>query len=379
MRGSPVTDVVVVGAGIVGASVAYHAARAGAAVLLIDRSRPASGVTGDSFAWVRGPSAENARDGSTPLRRTALEDWARLEREVPGVVVRWSGSLAWGEEALSETDKLGADERLAGADEIRRLEPNLRVALREAIWRPRDGAVDPVAVTNALIDAARRHGAQVRLGESVRGLRTKDAAVVGVDTSTGTFRSRTVVLAAGVEVPTLCAAVGVDLPIAASPAVLMRFDASPGLLRRLLHCPWGDFRQTKDGMLLAAAGTAKKDELQRNAHATLQRLKNMLSGAGDIQLSDVRVGARPMPVDGLPIVGSLPAHPGGYIAVMHSAVTLAPTAGRLVADEVIDGLELEQLQGVRPHRFATATARASSYEPPVPVLRRGTERARREG
>ena len=159
----------------------------------------------------------------------------------------------------------------------------------------------------------------------------------------------------------------------------MRFDASPGLLRRLLHCPWGDFRQTKDGMLLAAAGTAKKDELQRNAHATLQRLKNMLSGAGDIQLSDVRVGARPMPVDGLPIVGSLPAHPGGYIAVMHSAVTLAPTAGRLVADEVIDGLELEQLQGVRPHRFATATARASSYEPPVPVLRRGTERARREG
>jgi glycine/D-amino acid oxidase-like deaminating enzyme len=52
---------------------------------------------------------------------------------------------------------------------------------------------------------------------------------------------------------------------------------------------------------------------------------------------------------------------------MHSAVTLAPAAGRLVADEVIDGLELEELQGVRPDRFATAaeTARASSDEPPV--------------
>ena len=93
VRGPPGTDVVVVGAGIVGASVAYHAARAGASVLLIDRSRPGSGVTGDSFAWVRGPTA---RDGSTPLRRTALEDWARLERDVPGVVVRWCGSLAWG-------------------------------------------------------------------------------------------------------------------------------------------------------------------------------------------------------------------------------------------------------------------------------------------
>ena len=72
-----------------------------------------------------------------------------------------------------------------------------------------------------------------------------------------------------------------------------------------------------------------------------------------------------MPADGLPIVGSLPAHPGGYIAVMHSAVTLAPAAGRLVAAEVIGGLEVEELQGVRPHRFATAAARASSYEPPV--------------
>jgi len=96
--------------------VAYHAACAGAAVLLIDRSLPASGVTGDSFAWVRGPSARAAIDGSTPLRRAALEDWGRLEREVPGVLVRWSGSLAWGEEARSHDDMLGADERLVDAD-----------------------------------------------------------------------------------------------------------------------------------------------------------------------------------------------------------------------------------------------------------------------
>jgi glycine/D-amino acid oxidase-like deaminating enzyme len=54
MRASTRTDVIVVGAGIVGASVAFHAARGGAAVVLVDRSRPASGVTGDSFAWIGG-------------------------------------------------------------------------------------------------------------------------------------------------------------------------------------------------------------------------------------------------------------------------------------------------------------------------------------
>ena len=69
----------------------------------------------------------------------------------------------------------------------------------------------------------------------------------------------------------------------------------------------------------------------------------------------------------LPASAQLPGHPGGYIAVMHSAVTLAPAAGRLVADELIDALDLEELQGVRPNRFVTAaeTARASSNEPPV--------------
>jgi glycine/D-amino acid oxidase-like deaminating enzyme len=89
---------------------------------------------------------------------------------------------------------------------------------------------------------------------------------------------------------------------------------------------WRDRALRRAPAVVQARGTAKKDELQRNAHATPQRLKNMLSGAKDIQLSDVRIGARPMPVDGLPIIESLPAHPGGYIAVMHSAVTLAPAA-----------------------------------------------------
>ena len=72
-----------------------------------------------------------------------------------------------------------------------------------------------------------------------------------------------------------------------------------------------------------------------------------------------------MPAGGLPIIGSLPGHPGGYIAVMHSAVTLAPAAGRLVADELIDAVDREELRGVRPNRFLAAaeTVRASSNEP----------------
>ena len=355
MRAPAVTDVIVVGAGIVGASVAYHAARSGAAVVLLDRREPGSGVTGDSFAWIAGRGSEV--DGSTPLRQAAVDDWARLERDVPGIRVRWSGSLTWGGQAQSDMGKLGSDERLVEADEIARLEPNLRAPPHHALLRPTDGAIAAVAVTEALVDAARHHGAQVRLAEGVRRLRVQNHAVVGVETSTGSIASRAVVLAAGVEVAPLCAAIGVDLPVAASPAVLLRFNAPPGLVRTLVSCPEVEVRQTTEGLLLAAedyTGEVDHRDLQRSARATLQRLQQTFTGAHRVRLVEARIGMRPMPVDGLPIIGSLPGRPGAFVAVMHSAVTLASVAGRLVAAEVVDGLNSRELQQVRPQRFATA-------------------------
>jgi glycine/D-amino acid oxidase-like deaminating enzyme len=85
-------DLVVAGAGIVGASVAYHAARAGAVVALVDAGRPGGGVTADSFAWI---GASGVRTGpAAGLRATATEEYRRLEAELPGLPVTWSG-LGW--------------------------------------------------------------------------------------------------------------------------------------------------------------------------------------------------------------------------------------------------------------------------------------------
>src|SRR5215213_9478957 len=116
-------DVVVVGAGIVGASVAYHVARAGAAVALVDRSLPATGVTGDSFGWIGGPGGADRPDASTALRRVALADYRRLERDLH-VRVRWTGSLTL--DPVAERRDLGPDERLIDAAEVAQLEPRLR-------------------------------------------------------------------------------------------------------------------------------------------------------------------------------------------------------------------------------------------------------------
>ena len=83
-------DLVVVGAGIVGASVAYHAARAGANVILVEAGQPGAGVTGNSFAWI----ASSVHSGSAAaLRATATEEYRRVEAELPGLPVTWSGRV----------------------------------------------------------------------------------------------------------------------------------------------------------------------------------------------------------------------------------------------------------------------------------------------
>ena len=354
-------DVVVVGAGIVGAAVAYESARAGAAVTLLDKSLPASGVTGDSFAWVGGPRGGDVPDASWPLRRRVVDEYRRLEVEVPDVRVRWTGSFVWDGQRFPAPDQLGPDERLVDAAEVSRWEPHLAVPPARALHRDSDGAVDPVATTDALVRAARHRGARVLLGAAVTGLRVQERRAVGVDSSEGFLPSRTVVIAAGVDAPLLCAPLGFDLPIAPSPALLLRFTGPPGVVRTLLASPDLEVREAADGVLLVAAsyqGELDHDDLDRTGQETLDRLIATFAGANHVRLVSVRVASRPMPADGLPIVGPVPGIHGVYLAVMHSGVSLAPVVGRLVAMEVLHGAQAEELDGVRPDRFAVDVGRA---------------------
>lgn len=110
-------------------------------------------------------------------------------------------------------------------------------------------------------------------------------------------------------------------------------------------------------------GRATPGELERGGDAALDQLRELLVGAGDARLVDVRVGVRPMPDDGLPLVGAVPGVPGLHLAVLHSGVTLAPVVGRLLAREIIDGLPVPELDGVRPDapgRPTPVTMRTSS-------------------
>ena len=348
--------VVVVGAGIVGCSVAYHLARRGAPVTLIDQGpSPATGVSGDSFAWI-GDAGGDWPGGAQDLRGSVRADHRRLETELPGVAVRWTGSLTWTDASgqAGRDTRPGPGRHWVGRSDIAALEPGLRNPPERAVHIPTDGGVDPAVMAESLVHAARAHGAQVIHGSAVTSLKRAGGRVQGVLSSRGFHSAATVVLAAGTGVTALCEPLGIRLPVAVSPACLLRVTAPPGLVRTIVAGPDYEVREVRDGELLLTVPHGEDTSaasLERVAQRTLRRLRTDFADGDACRLLGYRIGRRPMPPDG-PIVGYATRDRSVYVAVMHSAVTLAPTVGRLVANELISGKPAAELRRCRPYRPA---------------------------
>src|SRR2546423_3565046 len=108
LSGAAVESVVIAGGGIIGANLAYRFAKRGASVTVVERTKPASGATANSFAWI------NATYSKQPLsyfnlNRLGIEAWQQLDRELPGdLPLRWGGSVEWyGDEAREGLPRRG--------------------------------------------------------------------------------------------------------------------------------------------------------------------------------------------------------------------------------------------------------------------------------
>ena len=346
--------IVVIGAGIMGASLAYHLARKGAKVTVVDAEGIASGVTSRSFAWINTSFSES--DPIAQLRGAAIEAYRQLETELPGLTVRWTGALSYSEmsSAAPSTASNPPEANRLSRSQIQDLEPNLKHPPESASYAPAEGALDPVAATHALIAGAQDHGASMLTGTPVFGLAIQHAKVTGVETAMGIIEADIVVVAAGTGITKLTDKLDVPLPIEASPALLIRYKTQPDLVRTLISSPAMEVRQTAQGTLLAAEDYLD-DTLENQPAAmalrTAKAIQNELHGVTSIEPEWAGVGLRPMPADGIPIIGYLPKVGGVYVCAVHPGVTLAAIVGRLASEEIIDGEVCSTLGPCRPDRF----------------------------
>ncbi|WP_419711013.1 NAD(P)/FAD-dependent oxidoreductase [Pseudomonas sp. NFX224] len=349
--------VVIIGAGIVGASMAYHLAAKGANVTLVEAGDIASGVTGGSFAWLNTSHPEP--DPIAQLRGSAIKEYHRLETQLPGLEIQWTGALSYSVTAIGAPPLSAhqASANLVSRSQILNLEPNLKNPPQSAVYEAGQGALDAVAATHALIAGAQAYGAKILTQTRMLGFVTRSATVTGVETTIGIIDADIVVLAAGTGITKLTDILGMSLPIEASPAIFIRYKSQPNLVHTLISSPEMEVRQTSDGALLAAEDYL--DDTMENqpgaiALRTARTIQNDLHGVVSIHPERVCVGLRPMPADGIPIIGYLPKVGGVYVCVMHPGVTLAAVVGRLASEEIIDDEASSALCPCRPDRFFQA-------------------------
>lgn len=247
--------------------------------------------------------------------------------------------------------------KLVSRSQILDLEPNLKNPPLSAIYAAEEGALDAVAATYALIAGAQAHGARILTQTRVLGFVTQSATVTGVKTTMGIIDADIVVLAAGTGITKLTDMLGVSLPIEASPAVFIRYKSQPNLVHTLISSPEMEVRQGSDGALLAAEdylGDAMENQPAAIALRTAKTIQDELHGVVSIHPEQASVGLRPMPADGIPIIGYLPKVDGVYVCAMHPGVTLAAIVGRLASEEIIDDKASSALCSCRPDRFFQA-------------------------
>ncbi|MGC0364129.1 glycine/D-amino acid oxidase-like deaminating enzyme [Rhodococcus sp. 27YEA15] len=341
------TSILVVGAGIVGASIAYRLARAGHRVTVVERDGAAAGVTGDSFAWI-GLAKSAADVYSQTLRRTAADEFSRLESELAGTFdihrfdIHRGGAITW-EATETETRRfvdthraLGHPIELLTGREVLVREPGLRAVPAVAAYAPGDGGVDPVAFTRALLHSAEKFGATVHFGSTVQSLITDGARVCGVATSDGPISASTTVLAAGTAIPALATSSGAVAEVDASPCCLIRYSTPRPLVNGILSTPDFEVRQGDDTTLIAAEDVPAgfTGDPRALAIPTTDAIRRLLVGGEQIELIDAVVADRPVPRDGRPLLRHAAGVSGLYLAAVHPAIILAGAIGAQVAHDL---------------------------------------------
>lgn len=214
-------DVVVVGGGVIGTSIAFHLAEAGVSVCLLERGELASGSTSRAAGGFRAQFSDplNIAIGSRSIdafTRFAVRPGGEIDLAQVGYLFlldREEDVAVFGQ-SVALQNELGVPSRFVPLDEVAHLCPLAGLeGVLAATYCPIDGHASPDAVVQGYAAGARRHGATVLTGCAATGIDSSEGEIRAVSSDLGTIETGVVVCAAGVWSPALAAMVGVDLPV----------------------------------------------------------------------------------------------------------------------------------------------------------------------
>jgi glycine/D-amino acid oxidase-like deaminating enzyme len=343
-------DVVVIGGGVVGLSVAYGLAKAKLAVTILDEGDVAHRASRGNFAliWVQGKGVAMPQYARWTLASAMA--WPQFASDLEGVTGHrlsfeqrggFMACLSEGELESRTTDLQRLHNQAPDCANFERLD---HVALKRylpAIGRdvvggtycPMDGHVNSLRLFGALHAAALALGARYRPGAGVTVISgTSDG--FRVETEQGEVRARKVVLAAGLANASLAPMVGLSAPVRPQRGQIMVTEK----LARFIDYPLGSVRQTDEGGVMIGDSKEEVGFDNGNSHAVLaeiaQRAVRTFPALAQAQVVRSWGALRVMSPDGYPIYDRSASHPGAYLATCHSGVTLAAVHAGLIASSI---------------------------------------------
>jgi sarcosine oxidase subunit beta len=377
------TDVVVIGAGIIGSSIAYHLARYKLRVTLLERGDIASGSSGtcDGLVFLQskkpGIHLQLAMESRRRFDLLARQLPVPIEYKETGgiVVIETEDELTAMQQFVAQQREIGLEVSLLDGNQVRILEPHLSEHILGATHSPLDGQVNPISLTLGFALGAKSFGAQVFTGAAVHGIDTTAGRVSSLETEAGRFETDIVINAAGVHAPEIGSLVGLDIPIKPRRGQIIVTEVCPPMLR---HCMIsakyiaakfspeiamgsGDgisIEQTENGNFLLGStrefvGFDKRTTID-GLHRIASKTVGIIPALKQVNVIRAFAGLRPYTPDGLPILGPVDDVPGFFMAAGHEGdgIALSPITGELIAQMIATGKSDISLDAFRLSRFA---------------------------
>ena len=367
-------DIVIIGAGAIGASIAYQLGRRGARdVVVLERDAVGAGSTSKAAGGIR---VQFATRVEIELSLRAIAFFKRFEDEM-GVpcdfhqegylfVVTDEATLARFRGNVALQRSMGADVRVIAPDDARALVPALNVddALA-AVWGPMDGHASPNDVVQAYAARARARGVRIVEDTPVTGIVVERGRVAGVLTPAGPIATRLVVNAAGPWAPLVGRMAGIELPVDPRRRHIFVTDAFDGIrhpLPLVTDTGSGFYCRSEQGAILMSPGDigevteyeARGDwsVLELAVEKAVRRIP-ALEGA---RVRHAWAGLRPLTPDGRAILDWAPSVEGLYLAVgfCGHGFQHSPGVGETVAEVLLDGRSTLDIHDLRLGRFPSA-------------------------
>ena len=367
---------IVVGAGVLGASITYQLAKRCVDVTLLDMGIPGEAASAASFAWLN----SNAKDLRPyhQLSVISIAEWALVARELGDSAwlhrnghLHVAGTAAQAEKLLARAELLESSGYAAipiGPREISRLDPVIRVRdeYQMGVFFPGEGHITVPLLIHDLLAAATGYGATVRHSTKVAELLSDAESIKGVILEGGEkIESDVVVVAAGAGIGRLLETQGVTARTEGTPGVTVTTSPGTSKLTTVLHLPELSVRPDTSGRIVVRS-SAIDAEINRQTWtlpetAVRKLFERLEDGVSDVDPATIRaervqIAHRPYSFDGLPVVGFWDGRPGLYVTTVPTGVTLGAVTGRLAAEEITTGKASKLLDGFRPNRVIGSAA-----------------------